>query len=251
MFRPLLELNNSLDTMRRGGGGVPIPPGLRAAQQEPPLEAASNSRKVTAELLGSPRPLTLPGAFQIIAEALLAGVEASDNLDLVGELTALKGRISARLDEQKSVRLAALQDQHAQAYEDCRRAVEQVSDCQRRASDCQMQMNQLPEPVVRARGFLREIQSARPDPRNYPSAAEVADWKKQLDAAQASADAVLGRQRQLEAQLVVEADRLSRAKRRLAELAAQECQLREQIAAGAPPVAITDMRRRMAEQAAE
>jgi hypothetical protein len=165
--RPLTEL------LRRGSWPPQLPPDF--------VEATWRAQKPIPD---PPPPASpLADAFERVLSELRADPV---NGDLVGEAEGLRDRITERLAGQREARRAELEEQHAEVYARCRVALDRRDALVFDLHQAESKHNYLQGRVAEFQAKLYNAEGAKPDARGYPSAQELAAWRKAVADARAA-----------------------------------------------------------------
>ena len=184
---------------------------------------AEQSHKIVDVLLdrsnGPKAPMLLKDAFSTLF-AKLDRPSDNANLDLIAELVDLRGRIVARLEEQRDDTLSVAKAAHQTIFSQCRLAKDTrdklVNELNAATSYAQAIAF---EPLSQAKSALAAAEGAKPRREDFPSEQELADWwshvleeRNKLAAVEARYSTQLGVAERLQKELAaaqVEFDRLT------------------------------------------
>ncbi len=223
---------------RSRSGGPPVPAGLMPESSGPfppgtfQSDGGAGAHALTDKLLDTPREPTIEEAWRTIL--LVVERDAERNIDLIREVIDLRMRIAERLAEQADARLSALRADREKLYGECRAALDRVQALQRDQGAIQMKLNGMAADVAGARSALRAAENSRPDPRGYPTAAEMAEWQEAVTKARSEADHWERQNAAAESELAACNQRIERAYAEFRSRHVAELRLRDRIAAGAP-----------------
>ncbi len=225
---------------RLRSGGPPVPAGLMPESPGPfppgsgafQSDGGAGAHALVDKLLNTPKEPTVEDAWRTIL--LVIEGDAEGNIDLIREVIDLRARIAERLAEQTDARLSALRAEQERLYGDCRAALDRVQALQRDQGAIQMKLNGMAADVAGARSALRAAENSRPDPRGYPTAAEMAEWQEAVTKARSEADHWERQNAAAESELAACSQRIERAYAEFRRLHVSELRLRDRITAGAP-----------------
>jgi hypothetical protein len=186
-------------------------------------ESAEVTHRMVATLLdrsnGPKAPMLLKDAFSTLF-AKLDRPSDNANLDLIAELVDLRGRIVARLEEQRDDTLSVAKAAHQTIFSQCRLAKDTrdklVNELNAATSYAQAIAF---EPLSQAKSALATAEGAKPRREDFPSEQELEDWwshvleeRNKLAAVEARYSTQLGVAERLQKELAaaqVEFDRLT------------------------------------------
>ena len=187
------------------------------------------------DVLLPPESDGLDNAIGLLTAALMEDPAVrNDNLDLYNEAQALAARIKDRLTAQRDRRVSHLRSEADRLYEACRQALDKCRTLANDVNIAQMNINGIAQEVANARGELRAIETAKPAPGTYPTAAEKDQWITVVNAARQKAGAWEAKQNDAETRLTSLKGNLHRAEVEFRDLDAQHQDLLNRIARGAP-----------------
>ena len=108
----------------------------------------------------------------------------------IGEIDAMRARIEQHIEAKKSSRVAKLSCQHAEAYSECRAALDRLRNLQQERGRINGHLNGLTQRLGDARAAFGTVQNSKPSLASFPSDDELANWSRAVAVARQQFDAV-------------------------------------------------------------